>query len=260
MYSFLLCLLWFLIVGLILLFFVWIVHAHRKYSYYALKPGMCYVVHGRKYTCPNVTFLSTAYLLTSDYIAELRMLLTFTSRLFATLQIEWCLIGTALLGLVRHNAIPMPFDDQMEVAVDQVHQKFLFSLDFVQAARNCKINVRYLRNVITKVSSSFLRLAPLRLQLLDHQAQVDILFWYKDTKKQLVFKSQEPFAWDDVFPIAKDVLVDDIQVCLPHKPFHVSEVEFGKDALDIVAGSSPLTNSFVKSTIIDALYHEENSM
>jgi hypothetical protein len=195
-------------------------------------------------------------LLTSDYIAELRMLLTLTSQLFATLQIEWCLIGTALLGLVRHNAIPMPFDDQMEVAVDQVHHKFLFSADFVQAAKNCKINVRYLRNM----GYCLQNVAPIRLQLMDHQAQLDILFWCEYATKQLVFKSAKPFAWNDVFPIAKNVQVDDMQVCLPHKPFHVTEVEFGKHALDIVSGSSPLTNSFIKSTIIDALYHEAHTM
>ncbi len=249
--------LWVIIFTMLVLLFAWIIVSNSHYTWTLLKPNQNYMIHGRKYTFPNLETTGPTYLLHDNYISELRKLLTFTSSTLKDLQIDWWLTGGSLMGAVKHSAIPMPFDDDVDIGVDDSHRALLFSETFVHAAEKHNLQVIFLVGASSKNANR--TGACVRLQLLKCHSTLDIFFWKKvENNKRVikldgwsmfkpdgVYNEKEQFLIDDVYPLQKSVEVDDMLINLPNQPKNLLVQQYGASVMtQIIARSTAVSHLF----------------
>ena len=129
----------FIVCFLISVIVSWIVISRSSYSSRKIAPGQPYEISGRKYICPNIDITGDCYILKDQYFDSLRDLLVKTIQSLddAGMKDKFWMTGGTLLGIVRHNgAMPMPWDDDFDMAVELKYKEFLFSPEFSQFAEN----------------------------------------------------------------------------------------------------------------------------
>ena len=247
----LLCLLIFLLVHV----FLWVYISQSHFTSEELIPGCTYQVAGREYTFPNVDIHGKVFRLKDVYIESLRDILTRLRAVFEQHGIDYWLTGGTLLGSVRHTSIPMPFDDDMDIAVLYEHKRFLYSKAFAASAEAHGLKAIYFvgnnEQTSNKIGSA------VRVQLLgsgDKHATCDIFFWsqeagqvikldgwHKDKKK---YSNVEIFPASDVFTLQKNANVDGLTVNLPRHPVSVLEKQYGPKALTSVVSRCTLVSHY----------------
>jgi hypothetical protein len=248
MHAVLMFLLWIVVIGLIVSMIVWASISNSHYTWELLKPGQIYTVHNRKYTFPNLDAEGPTYLLKDNHIADLRHLLLLTSATLAQQNIKWWLTGGSLIGAERHKAIPMPFDDDIDIAVEDKHRAFLFSAEFAQVAFAKGLKVIFLTGSSSKRANR--TGACVRVQLLEGFATLDIFFWQTSADGSLVCKldgwtesesipnAKEQFPFADVFPIQVGVILDDMVVNLPANPANLLIKQYSKGVFQKIIARS----------------------
>lgn len=208
------------------------------YTWKLLKPGDTYMAAGNKHVMPNVDTYGPTYLLKDNYLYELRELVTRVGGTLHSMDIEWWITGGTLLGAHIHGAIPLPFDDDADIGVDNKHRNVLFSSKFVNLAKKQGLRVLYLRGA-SHVTADRVG-ACVRCQLEGRSATLDIFFWKTMPSGDLVIKldgwdrgidkpnEREQFAFVDVFPIRTNTLCDSLRISLPQNPYNLLVKQYGK--------------------------------
>lgn len=212
-------------------FILWVYISGSPYSQYQLKPGESYVVNGRHYVLPNLKIVGHAILLKPEYIQSLRELFQKSTQLLDSLGIDWHVTGGTLLGAIRHNTIPMPFDDDCDIAVDNRYRTFLYSEDFTNAVKDVGLRPMYF--VGNSATSASRHGSAVRLQNesgpFAKGCTLDIFFW-KRVSTNIVSKldgwgangdianKRETFKVDDVYPLQRSISIDGLLVNLPKNP------------------------------------------
>jgi len=259
---------WMLMLVLLVGLLYWLIIANSHYSNKLLKPNDVYKVENRTYQFPNVETIGPTYLLKESYIRHLRELLSRTSHLMKTLNIDWWVTGGTLIGVVQFKAIPMPFDDDVDIGVDDDYRKYLFSDMFVQKANDAGLKVLY----VQAASSVWAERtgACVRLQLPTSPETLDIFFWKKtsDGKKVMkldgwardgtvVYNQKEQFAFTDVYPLQKNVQIDDMVINLVQNPLNVLIQQYGHKVLDrVIARSLYVSHLFPMLALKNNLFVE----
>ena len=249
-------LLWLIIVAMLVGLFAWIIVSNSHYTWTLLKPNQKYMVHGRKYTFPNMDCTGPTYLLRDTTISEMRKLLVFASQALKEMNIDWWLTGGSLMGVEKHGAIPMPFDDDIDIGVDDSHRKRLFSQAFADVVEKYNLQVIYLVGASSKMANR--TGACVRLQLVKCHATLDIFFWkrFENDKRVIkldgwsllndaIYNEKEQFLFEDVYPLQKSVEVDDLLVNLPRNPKNLLIQQYGPSVLtQIIARSTAVSHLF----------------
>ncbi len=218
----------------------WVIISHEPFTLIELKNGSRYSIAGREYVFPNITIEGKCLLLKESVIENLRTIVGKTHELLRTVGVEYHCSGGTLLGIVRHGAIPMPNDDDIDVAVDYHHKDFLFSDAFRQKALEFGLDVIFLAGTTTTRADR--HGAAVRLQLLNSNnlETCDIFFLVKEDK--LVYKvdgwlnnktiknAKEQFAINDVYP-RQLIHMDGMNVYLPNNPEAMLKQQYGADVL-----------------------------
>jgi hypothetical protein len=224
----------------------WIVINTQNYTNVRLKPNKNYSIGGRDYKFPNIPIRGEAYKLQDKFVTSLRDLFKRTILVLEDVGLgeKWWCTGGTLLGTVRHGAIPMPFDDDVDVAVMYEHKNLLFSKEFgIAAKRHGLQSVRLVTNTAYSADKGG---SAMRLQYLnggDNFAAIDIFMCVQTedgkvvkldgwTGNRVVESSVERFALEDVFPLVKQD-VDGIGVNLPQNPLALLHQQYGKNVLDM---------------------------
>lgn len=216
---------------------VWYVTSVSHYSWTLLKPGDTYMAAGNKHVMPNVDTYGPTYLLKDNYLYELRELITRVGCVLERLEIEWWVTGGTLLGAHMYGAIPMPFDDDADIGVDNKHRNILFSSKFVSEAKKEGLRVLYLRGA-SHVTAERVG-ACVRCQLDGRSATLDIFFWKTLATGDIVIKldgwdrgvdvhnEKEQFRTQDVFPIRNNIPCDSLSIGLPQNPHNLLTTQYG---------------------------------
>lgn len=218
----------------------WVAISHESFTTTELKPKMPYEIDGRKYVFPDVSIEGKCLMLKASIIENLRSIVSRVHILFEHLKIDYHATGGTLLGIVRHDAIPMPQDDDVDIAVEFIHRDFLFGDIFRQEANKFGLEPQFLAGTTTNRADR--HGAALRLQLLEREMSssetCDVFFLYQE--KGIVFKidgwlngklvpnSKEQFSVADVYP-RNLVHVDGLDVWIPRNPEALLEKQYGKD-------------------------------
>ena len=218
----------------------WVTISHESFTNIELKPGMKYTIQDREYIFPQLEMEGKCLLLKEEVIENLRTIVQRMHDLFQDLKIDYHLTGGTLLGVVRHGSIPMPQDDDVDVAVQFKHRDFLFSSAFGDHARKFGLKPKFLAG--TSLSHADRHGAALRLQLLemsrDQSETCDVFFleeedgvvykidgWFND---KLVKNVKEQFLWEDVYPL-QVTNVDGLDVWIPKNPKNLLTQQYGQD-------------------------------
>jgi len=251
MIGFVLFVFWVIVVVLIVCLVSWFIMSHCNHTWVLLKPNRPYMVQGRKYIFPNLHCTGPTYLLRDSRIAEVRHLLLSTSQILERCNIDWWLMGPSLLGAIRHQSIPLPYDDSLCIGIHDKHRDYLFSGEFVQKAHDLQV-LYFLGASSRRAKHSFS--ARIRLQLIDRYACLYIYFYLTGVDK--VYKlngwkdginipnPQEQFEIADMFPLKKHVFVDNMYVNLPNNPQKVLQQQYAKDVLEKITTQSTERFSF----------------
>lgn len=255
-------LLWLLMLVMIIVFLAWIYISNSHYTRILLKPGQAYSVSGRKYTFPNLNCKGPTYLLKEAHITELRQLLVSASGVLEEFSIDWFLTGGSLIGAYRHQAVPMPFDDDIDIGVDDVHRGTLFGTNFSKKALEHGMQVIFLKGASSKKAGR--TGACVRLQLVDHFATLDIFFW-KNSEIDKVCKldgwdgpsvtpnEKEQFEFNDVYPLQKGVVVDGITVNIVANPRNVLVQQYSARVFDSIIARSTLVSHLFPFVVLEHL-------
>jgi hypothetical protein len=201
--------------------------------------------------CPDIPVIGDAFILQPEFVRGLRSVIVKTQDLFERLQIPCWLTGGSLLGVVRHGAIPMPFDDDADMAVDYQNKQYMFSSEFVEEAKKNQLRVLYLMTNGHETADR--HGAAVRFQSLDGGSQtIDVFFWEIDHDKKSVSKIDgwstnvltgtlttarnlnETFPYEDVYPLRPHVNIDDLLVTLPQNPRALLEKQYSPEVFDRV--------------------------
>jgi len=257
--------LWVIIVGLLVFLFAWIIVSNSHYSWTLLKPNQKYMVHGRKYTFPNLECTGPTYLLHDSYISQLRKLLNYSAQALKDAAIDWWLTGGSLMGFQKHGAIPMPFDDDIDIGVDDSHRAYLFSEKFARVAEKHNLQVIFLVGASSRLASR--TGACVRLQLFGQHATLDIFFWKKveNDKRvikldgwyppnQVTYNEKEQFQFEDVYPLQKSIDVDDMLVNLPQNPKNLLIQQYGPSVLTKIIARSTAVSHLFPFLVLNAMW------
>ncbi len=263
--------LWCVIIMLVISLFVWMFIQKSRHSWIVLKPNQSYAALKNKYTFPNIVCVEPMYLLQDKYMMYARTTLILTSRLLAKFKIEWFLTKGALIGAVRHQTIPLPFDDYVAIAIDTKHRQLLFSQHFVDMAENYDIEVFYAKSASSAHARKFG--ACVRLQVPDFYCVLDIFFWTCNQESQMVAKldgwstladvtilnPKEQFHFNDVYPIQQQVNIDNLVVNLPNKPQHILLKYYGRDVMEKCAARSLAVSHTCAAMMLKPLWTKKPS-
>lgn len=232
---------WVFMIGFAILFFTWIIVSNSHFTWKLLQPGRPYQIDGRHYIFPNLPCIGPSYLLKDSFVRTLRLLLRKTSELLNALHIEWWVTGGTLMGIKKCGTVPFPFDDDVDIGVDdQKHRTFMFSQQFVDAAKQHHLEVVYIRRSSSR--SADRTGACVRLQLPKHAATLDIFFWRTIDAKvikldgwsgaNLVFNAKEQFRFEDVYPIHHNQDIDEMKINMPNNPIALLKQQYGEGVLN----------------------------
>jgi hypothetical protein len=220
----------------------WIAISHDPFSNIELKSGTPYVINDRNYVFPKIKVEGKCLLLKPTVIENLRTIVSRVHALFQHLGIDYHVTGGTLLGVVRHESIPMPQDDDVDLAVDFCHRDFLFSPEFKAEAENFGLEPRFLAGT-TKLRSDR-HGAALRLQLLGLECFETCDVFFLEREGSLIYKvdgwlngkliknAKEQFHSDDVYP-RKLITVDEMQVYVPNNPKALLIKQYGLEVLEV---------------------------
>jgi phosphorylcholine metabolism protein LicD len=200
-------------------------------------------VGDRKYLFPNIELQGAKCLLLKERVIQnLRTLMEKIHALFATMQIEYHISGGTLLGVERHGTLPLPYDDDIDLAVDFKHRDYLFSPAFHDEAKKVGLQTRFL--AFTSLTRADRHGAALRLQLLDSKTSetCDVFFLMQEELKTykidgwndstLVKNSKEQFNTSDVYP-RRLIKVDDLEVYVPQNPRALLTQQYGENVFKV---------------------------
>lgn len=241
---------WIFLIAVIFLVLVWVHVSTSHFTRHLLKPNQEYTVSGRSYRFPNLYCEGPIYLQTDDHINESRTLTVHTMMYLTSLGVPCFVTGGTLLGVIRHNSIPMPFDDDVDMAVDDEHRDLLFSETFSRGAKNFGLQTVYL---VGASSTSAERVgACVRMQLIHSHATLDIFFWKKiennktvvkldgwTSRNNVIMNQKEQFHYSDVYPLQDPQTIDGLpNVQLPHRPINLLYKQYGNSVLEKVYARS----------------------
>lgn len=232
----------FFIVFLTLTTCVWLsqLWTSSRYTNIKLRPGMRYTVNNKLYEFPSIKVSGSPQLLRDDFISKMRDLITKVDHVLTEKNIQWFAFDGTLLGAVRHNTVPMHFDDDSDIYVDKCHREYLYSKQF-----RSDLSIHGLKSIFLPFHSKTLAKGNgtvVRVQHKDdvQKATLDIFFynvqdehvkiidgWSKDTfyyKKYVIPK-------DIVFPLVQ-ADVDNINLWLPKEAKKCLKILYSEDVLD----------------------------
>jgi hypothetical protein len=122
----------------------WIAISHDRFTTTELKPGMEYEVSGRKYQFPDIKLEGRCLLMKTYVIENLRSLMTKVHKLFEHLQIGYHVSGGSLLGVIRQNVLPLPYDDDIDIHTEICNREYLFGPNFRQKANEFGLETVFL--------------------------------------------------------------------------------------------------------------------
>lgn len=222
---------------IVILTAIWLIMCRVQFGR-RLYPGDNYVVGGVTYTVPkDLEMHGAAYLLNEDVLLKIRDLTQRTSDLCKELGKEvWVTYGT-LLGLERHQTLPIPWDDDSDLATSAENREFFFSTTFGNAAKNAGLEAFKLTGSsavrATKEGSAVrLRLKGTKFPTLD-------IFFHKVTSDRVsLLKSwsggndnideKRSMAADIVFPL-QEREIDGLTLNFPANPRQYLTVYYGDD-------------------------------
>jgi hypothetical protein len=238
-----------LVVLLVSVLISWVIISRSNYTSTKLSPGFAYNVGERKFRFPDIPVRGDAYLLRADFIHALRQLLVATSKSLADVDLanEWWCTGGTLIGVERHASVPMPFDDDIDIAVDHKYKEFLFSAEFANAAKTHNLNtIRLFSNDHHSADKhgAAIRLQHANPELAKWHAAIDIFFWRQSDDDAYVKvdswhnaavleSTVERFRYADMFPLQLNVEVDDLLINLPNKPRAIIEKQYSSAVWDM---------------------------
>lgn len=220
----------------------WIVISRRNYSSDRLEPNKPYRIGDRTYRCPNMRVVGDAFLIKPEFAHSLRDLF---KRTIATLEDaglgkEWWCTGGTLMGALIHGSVPLPTDDDIDIAVEYKHKDLLFSERFQDIANEHGIQAIRLAPNTKKTADR--NGAAVRLQHLKskYNDTLDIFFWQRKGDKIIkvdgwrnghtVDNKKEIFDQDNVFPLHCGVEVDGIEnVNLPQDGRALLNQQYSKE-------------------------------
>jgi len=216
----------------------WVALSHDPFTNTELHPNGLYEVNGRKYCFPDITVQGKCLLLKEHVIENLRTLMKRVDALFQDLNIDYHVSGGTLLGVERHGTIPMPYDDDIDLAVNLEHREFLFSKEFQEHASKFGLDTRFLAGTTLKRADR--HGAALRLQLNDSNSMETCDVFFLSVSKEGVFKIdgwndmvlqknvKEQFRYEDVFP-RQHKQIDGLDVSLPNNPKALLLQQYGPE-------------------------------
>jgi hypothetical protein len=231
------------------MFLSWIIISYSNYTSIELKSGEPYTVDKKSYIFPAVTVLGRPFLLREKILLELRQLFISGTQMLDALDIQWHATGGTLLGIIRHQTIPMPFDDDLDICVDDKFREYMFSATFKHTALQYGIRTMHLPGNTHRRANRIG--ACMRLQLIDSTGITMDCFFWKSEQAQVckldawnpVFttcNTKELFPFCSVYPRTR-AQVDGINVCLPQCPEEVLQKQYGKEVLTTIVAKHKLT-------------------
>lgn len=253
-----------LLILVVLAVVVWYVLSMSHYSWNLLKPGDVYMAAGRRHTMPNVDTYGPTYLLKDQYIGEIRTLVSKVGATLKKMNIEWWVTGGTLLGYEMYDTIPMPFDDDADIAVEDKWRPLLFSKAFVAEAAKEDLRVLYLRGASSKTADR--TGACVRCQLKNCTSTLDIFFWQISADNQHVVKldgwqngvdvpnEKEQFLLSDVFPIQNNVAFDGLVIGLPACPRNLLTTQYSAKVFDRTIARSLFVSHTSPFVLLQAIW------
>ena len=241
----------FLILSFVFLFsmlIAWFVISDSVYSGKSIVPGEQYELANRTYVLPaHLRVEGEIYLLKDDFVLSLRKLIVKVSYVLDKMGVEYWLTGGSLLGAVRHNAIPMCTDDDIDMGIHVKDKERLFSAEFTNECALVDLNTLYFfnndENVADKIG------AAVRVQLdsgpFYKTCTCDLFFYETDKIEQKIYKldgwdgdetvrsTKEIHNINTMFPL-QHLNVDGIDVNIPKQPKTVLITQYGNDVLEVV--------------------------
>ena len=221
----------------------WIVLSHSVYTREILKPGEQYELGGRKYVLSNIPIEGNAYKITDKSADSLRSLLGKTGKFLDLIGVEWWITGGTLLGVERHGVVLMPWDDDIDIAVDFSNRDYLFSEELKEKA--LEYNLDFFTLVTNTTKSADRHGGVMRVQHFGGKEKnmyesLDIFFWRENPHNKIckldgwrrdatvIENVNENFQKSDVFPIRR-ITCDQLEVCVPRNPRALLEQQYGKN-------------------------------
>lgn len=240
----------------------WVCLSHDPFTNVELTSGCQYEVTlsepgaakqvDKTYTFPNITVDGKCKLLKSEVIVRLRILMTRVHLCFTQLGIGYHVSGGSLLGVMRHNTLPMPYDDDIDVAVEFSQRDRLFHPLFSREAERFGLQTKFLWSNNTKRADR--HGAALRFQLLPdpmgtdtkkYSETCDVFFLANDPSNQeRVFKvdgwkdsqltqnAKEQFQKSDIYPRQVHE-VDGLLISLPANPMALLHQQYGTSVMSV---------------------------
>ena len=218
----------------------WVLVSRIVYTTEILKPGEAYISNGREYVFPNLEVHGECFKLKDEVVKSLRSILTKVGRFLDNEQVKWWVTGGTLLGSVRHASIPMPFDDDCDIAVSLTNRDKVFSSDFADRALNNGIDLFTLFGNNKKSADRHGSVVRAQHNGGNAYESLDIFFWETKTNGKVVKLDgwnkngqnvesvSEIFNFDDVFPIKRKV-IDGLDICTVNKPRNVIEQQYSSN-------------------------------
>lgn len=227
----------------------WVYLSHSIYTREILKPGEPYELNGKEYILANIPINGIAYKIKDDVSESLRSLLVKTSQLLDKLDISWWITGGTLLGVERHNILNLPWDDDVDIAVEFEKRDYIFSNEF--ALKALKYNLDTFTLFPHSSKSADRHGGVVRVQHFGDEKgkrfeSLDIFFWKKsiDENKvckldgwtrngKLVENLNETFNYSDLFPLRR-ILCEGVDISIPNNPRMLLEKQYSKNIWDSI--------------------------
>lgn len=217
---------------------IWGCLAKRHFTTTLLSPGMVFQVQDRVYQIPSsMSVQGDAYLLKENVLRDLRELFRRSAAFLNSCSLDWWISGGTLLGAVRNGAIPLPFDDDLDVHMNfSDKERVLEALKARGAAFSIELSPMTCLGKVRLTSV-------LRLVLPKTQFPVMDIFFTKMVGSSMIGKvdswgrgnvvinRKEQWPLSDVFPLTRNCRIDGLLVNLPANPESVLKRQFGRDCL-----------------------------
>lgn len=214
----------------------WVITSRSIYTNEILRSGQMYVANGKRYIMPNIDIQGRAYKLKDNVLEAIHTLVGKIAALMEEMEIPWWCTGGTLLGIERHCAIPMPFDDDADIAVPFEYLETIFSQEFKDKA--FEKGITCIQLICNNTKRADRHGSVMRAQHSDGRFEtVDIFFWKSEgdiiykldgwyDNGTLIQNKNETFRYDDVYPL-RTVECDGLTVKVPNKTRSVLKTQYG---------------------------------